>query len=78
MAELADFYSTLNIILPSFREGNSRTQRIFFAQWLRSLGYNIDFYRVYPDEFMIATIGATQGVMNHLTELFENLLTPAK
>lgn len=75
--ELADFYSTLNMIHP-FREGNGRAQRVFFAQWVRHLGYDIDFSDVDPDELMIATIQAAQGVLDHLTALFSEHLTPTQ
>ena len=55
--EVADFYHTVNMLHP-FREGNGRTQRIFFTQWIRSLGYDFDLSSVDPDAFMIATIYA--------------------
>ena len=65
VAEAADFYSTLNMIHP-FREGNGRTQRIFFTQWLRHLGFELDFANVNQDLFMIATIRAAHGIMGYL------------
>lgn len=75
--ELADLYSTLNMIHP-FREGNGRVQRIFFRQWANSLGYDIDFSNVDRDRFMVATIRAAQGVMDNLAELFDELLEPTQ
>ncbi len=72
-AELADLYSTLNMIHP-FREGNGRTQRIYFRQWAGHLGFDIDFSRIDADRFMVATIYAAQGVMDDLAELFSELL----
>lgn len=71
--QLADFYGTLNMIHP-FREGNGRTQRVYFAQWVRHIGFDIDFAEVDPDYFMIATIRSAQGVMDDLVSLFENTL----
>ena len=71
--ELADFYSTLNMIHP-FREGNGRTQRLYFTQWLRHLGYDVDFSSVNPDVFMFATIHAAQGVLDDLKGIFAELL----
>ena len=72
--ELADFYSTLNMIHP-FREGNGRTQRLYFTQWLRHLGYDVDFSRVDPDVFLFATIHAAQGILDDLKGIFEELLS---
>ncbi len=67
--ELADLYSTLNMIHP-LREGNGRTQRIYFRQWAGQLGLEIDFSKIDADRFMVATIRAAQGVMDDLVELF--------
>ncbi len=74
-AELADLYSTLNMIHP-FREGNGRTQRIYFRQWAKHIGFDIDFSKVDADRFMVATIHAAQGVMDDLAELFSELIQP--
>ena len=75
--ELADLYSTLNMIHP-FREGNGRVQRIFFRQWVNSVGYDIDFSNTDADRFMVATIRAAHGVMDNLVELFDELLEPTQ
>ena len=71
--EVAGFYHTVNMLHP-FREGNGRTQRIFFTQWIRSLGYDFDLSSVDPDAFMIATIYAAQGVMDQLADFFEQMI----
>lgn len=55
--EVADFYHTVNMLYP-FREGNGRTQRIFFTQWIQHLGYDLDLTIADMDAFMIATIYA--------------------
>ena len=68
--KVADFYSTVNILHP-FREGNGRTQRIFFKQWIQHLGYTLDLTDIDTDEFMIATIQASHGVMDTLIDFFE-------
>lgn len=57
-------------MLHPFREGNGRTQRLFFTQWIRHLGYEFDLSDADPDEFMIAMIYAAQGVMDPLIEFF--------
>ena len=71
--EIADFYHTVNMLHP-FREGNGRVQRVFFTQWIRSLGYDLDLSSVDPDAFMIATIYAAQGVMDQLVDFFEQTI----
>ena len=71
--EVADFYHMINMLHP-FREGNGRAQRVFFTQWIRSLGYDLDLSSVDPDGFMIATIHAAQGVMDQLINFFERAI----
>ena len=68
---IAEFYNDVNYIHP-FREGNGRTQRIYFAQLIRYYGYDINFADVDTDELMIATIQASSGVLDFLVEFFEN------
>ena len=68
---IAEFYNDVNYIHP-FREGNGRTQRIYFTQLIRHYGYDINFADVDTDELMIATIQASSGVMDFLVEFFEN------
>lgn len=75
--ELADLYSTLNMIHP-FREGNGRVQRIFFRQWASHLGFDIDFTDIDTDWFMVATIYAAQGVMDDLVNVFDQLIEPTQ
>jgi cell filamentation protein len=71
--EIADLYNSVNMLHP-FREGNGRTQRIFFTQWIRHLGYDIDLSVADIDLFMVATIHAAQGVMDDLIAFFETML----
>ena len=71
---IAEFYNDVNYIHP-FREGNGRTQRIYFTQLIRYYGYDINFADVDTDELMIATIQASNGVMDLLTQFFANSIT---
>ena len=64
----------VNYIHP-FREGNGRTQRIYFTQLIRRYGYDINFADVDTDELMIATIQASGGVVDLLREFFRNSIT---
>lgn len=66
---ITDFYCVTNMLHP-FREGNGRTQRIFIAQLIRYAGYDIDFSAIDPDELMIATIQAANGIRDNLSRLF--------
>ena len=70
---IVDFYSVINLLLP-FREGNGRTQRVFFTQLIRSAGYDIDFSQIDTDELMVATIQAAGGVNDLLLAVFRNAI----
>ncbi|MBR1383903.1 MAG: Fic family protein [Ruminococcus sp.] len=68
---IAEFYSDLNLLHP-FREGNGRTQRVLITQLIERSGRSIDFSTCDKDMLMIATMYAAQGVLDLLTEFFEN------
>ena len=73
---IAEFYKDVNYIHP-FREGNGRAQRIYFTQLIRHYGYDINFSEVDTDELMIATIQASQGVLDFLIDFFkESIVIP--
>lgn len=69
--EIADLYSTLNMLHP-FREGNGRAQRIFFMQLIQNNGYNIDYSELNSDFLMISSIQAASGVMDNLISFFDD------
>ena len=70
---ISELYHDINMLHP-FREGNGRTQRIFFAQLIRHYGYDIDFSKIDADFLMFATIRAANGVMDFLNEVFINAI----
>jgi cell filamentation protein len=72
---MTEFYSSLNYLHP-FREGNGRTQRLFFRQLAKQSGYHLDFSGVDRDRMMIATIHAASGIEDDLRQIFEELLIP--
>ncbi len=72
---IVDFYDVTNMLHP-FREGNGRTQRIFFTQLIRNAGYDFSFAAMDPDELMIATIQCSHGVSDHLKQLFREAIQP--
>ena len=75
ITELTDFYASVNYLHP-FREGNGRTQRLYFRQLAQRAGYKLDFSAVDSDRMMIATIHAASGVADTLRELFNEIITP--
>ena len=74
ICQIAEFYHDLNMLHP-FREGNGRTQRLFFTLLLRKAGYQIDFSRCDADALMMATIYAAQGVMDYLVDFWREALS---
>lgn len=68
--EIADLYHLLNILHP-FREGNGRTERVFFVLLIRNAGYDIDYSSLNSDLLMIGSIQAAGGVMDTLIRFFE-------
>ena len=71
--EITDLYHEINMLHP-FREGNGRTQRLFFTLLIRRAGYDISFADYDTDRLMIATILAAQGVMDHLEDFFRTAI----
>ena len=77
IVELTDFYSGINYLHP-FREGNGRTQRLYFRQLAQRAGYKLDFSAVDSDRMMIATIHAASGVEETLRNLFDEMIAPVE
>lgn len=71
--EFADFYNSLNYLHP-FREGNGRTQRLYFRQLAERAGYHLNFTRVDADRMLVATIHAASGVMDDLLQIFNEII----
>lgn len=71
--EIVDFYCVTNDLHP-FREGNGRTQRAFLTQLIRNAGYEINFSEIDTDLLMIATIQASQGVVDGLRKIFADAI----
>ena len=70
ITEIADLYHSLNMLHP-FREGNGRTERVFFVQFIRNAGYDIDYSTLNSELLMIGSIQAASGVMDTLVRFFE-------
>lgn len=71
---LAYFYEQLNFIHP-FREGNGRTQRIFWQRIAKAAKYKIDWSEVIGDELDIASlIGRVENNLEPLEIMFDKIL----
>ncbi|MFT4021353.1 MAG: putative adenosine monophosphate-protein transferase Fic [Acinetobacter sp.] len=69
--KIADLYCELNIIHP-FREGNGRTQRIFFEHLFAFCGYGVDWSKVPSQEVWIeANIAGYYCNLNSLVQIFK-------
>lgn len=73
ISEIAEFYHDLNMLHP-FREGNGRTERLFFTLLIRRAGYNINFSECDTDLLMVSTVLAAQGVMDQLLAFFDEAI----
>ena len=71
--KLAHYYSEINILHP-FREGNGRTQRVFFSQLAMLAGYRFAWERLDRDENLCTCIAAYEGNETPLAEMLDALL----
>ena len=73
ISRLAYYMGEINALHP-FREGNGRTQRIFFAELAHRAKYELDFSQIKPDELLEADIAAYNKDYSLLTTLLEAML----
>lgn len=74
---LAYFYEQLNFVHP-FREGNGRTQRIFWQKVANEAGYRIDWSEVVGDELDEASIaGRVEHDLRPLEKMFSKIVISA-
>lgn len=71
---IADFYHEINMLHP-FREGNGRTQRLFFTLLIQRAGYHINFAACDMELLMLGTIHAAHGIMDYLNRFFLESIT---
>lgn len=74
---LAAYYDQLNHVHP-FREGNGRTQRVFWGRVARDAGWDLD-WRSVPGEANDAACRAAEatGDLEPLREMFDHIVTAA-
>lgn len=74
--QLAYFYDQLNYIHP-FREGNGRTQRIFWSRLAEDAGYEIEWDKIAGDENDTASrLAAEKEDRSALITMFEKIVKP--
>lgn len=66
---LSYYFAEINAIHP-FREGNGRTQRLFFQLLCDKLGYDLDFMKVTEEEML----EASDRSFNFQYELLEKIM----
>ncbi|GAA4665054.1 BID domain-containing T4SS effector [Bartonella pachyuromydis] len=77
-SETIDLFNTLNQIHP-FREGNGRTQRVFFEKLAHAAGHRLDFSLVTKERMMLASVAvAEKGDLEPMQHLFEDISNPEK
>lgn len=73
--KLSYFYEQLNFIHP-FREGNGRTQRVFWSRGANDAGYYIDWSKVVGDELDTASlVGRVEGNLTPLENMFRKIVS---
>ena len=77
ISKVSELYNDINMLHP-FREGNGRTQRLFFTLLIRRAGYEIDFSACDLEQLIVATIYAAQGVLDYLCDFFDRAIYEAK
>ncbi|WP_375660422.1 Fic family protein, partial [Bartonella sp. CL74QHWL] len=71
-------FNALNQLHP-FREGNGRTQRVFFEKLAQAAGHQLDFSLVTKERMMLASVSiAENGDLEPMQHLFEDISNPNK
>ncbi|WP_375618282.1 MULTISPECIES: BID domain-containing T4SS effector [unclassified Bartonella] len=77
-AEAISLFNTLNQLHP-FREGNGRTQRVFFEKLAQAAGHQLNFSLVTKERMMLASVAvAENGDLEPMQHLFEDISNPNK
>ncbi|CAD0317457.1 Fic/DOC family protein [Xanthomonas hortorum] len=71
---VAELYGELNMIHP-FREGNGRTQRLFFEHWLLLNGLAVSWKHVSAGTWVAACIAAVSCDYAPLEKVFDSCIT---
>lgn len=71
----AFYFGEVNAIHP-FREGNGRTNRIFFNQLAEEAGYNLGWFKTNHREFIEASINSFKGDYSLMEKVFNAVTLP--
>lgn len=71
---VADLYCELNLLHP-FREGNGRTQRLFFEEMLFTLGYSVAWPPISQEQWIEANVAGVNLNLALLISIFNSALT---
>ncbi|MDR0944633.1 MAG: Fic family protein [Bifidobacteriaceae bacterium] len=78
VSRFAYFYDQLNYIHP-FREGNGRTQRVFWSRVAHDAGYAVDWTQVVGEENDRACAAAAEnGDRSLLVTMFDRIVVPER
>ncbi|XKG96248.1 putative adenosine monophosphate-protein transferase Fic [Marinospirillum sp.] len=70
---VSEYYGDLNVIHP-FREGNGRAQRLMFEHLIINTGYQINWWKVDPAEWIQANINAVACDYRALSKVFDQCI----
>ncbi|UTO28071.1 BID domain-containing T4SS effector [Bartonella harrusi] len=77
-SEAISLFNSLNQLHP-FREGNGRTQRVFFEKLALAAGHQLDFSLVTKERMMLASVAvAEKNDLEPMRHLFEDISNPEK
>lgn len=70
---VVDYFCELNVIHP-FREGNGRTQRLFFEVLIANAGYAVDWSNINKQQWILANVAGYMGDLSLLKTLFAKII----
>ncbi|UZE22002.1 putative adenosine monophosphate-protein transferase Fic [Pseudomonas sp. B21-056] len=70
---VADAYSDINVVHP-FREGNGRAQRILFEHLIMNAGFEISWWGIEKEEWIVANIAAYNCTLGPMEQVFEKCI----
>ncbi|MBP5122887.1 putative adenosine monophosphate-protein transferase Fic [Pseudomonas protegens] len=73
IAAVAQAYSELNVVHP-FRDGNGRAQRILFEHLIMNAGFEISWWGIESDEWILANIAAYNGHLEPMEQVFQRCI----
>lgn len=71
----AFYFNEVNAVHP-FREGNGRTNRIFFNQLAEQIGYSLAWHKTNRCDYIQASIDGFQGDNEAMTKVFSLITSP--